>query len=51
MGAKSEKELDPKLSQVKDAVMKEPEMEPKLPSETGKTYSILKKGKKYSYHS
>ena len=25
---KSEEELDPKLSQVKDAVMKEPDMEP-----------------------
>ena len=32
---RSEDELGPKLSQVKDAVMKEPGMEPKQPSEPG----------------
>ena len=33
--ARLEDELDPKLSQVKDAVMKEPDMEPKQPTELG----------------
>ena len=33
--AKSGDEIDPKFSQVKDAVMKEPDMEPKTSSEIG----------------
>ena len=33
--AKSEDEVDPEFSQVKDTVMKEPDMEPKTSSEIG----------------
>ena len=39
--AKSEDELDPKFSQVKNAVMKEPDMEPKTSSEIGINYIVL----------
>ena len=38
---KSEEESDPKLSQVKDAIMKEPDLEPKTSSETGINFIIM----------
>ena len=39
--AKSGDEIDPKFSQVKDAVMKEPDMEPKTSSEIGVLFILF----------
>ena len=39
--SKSEEESDPKSSQVKEAIMKEPDLEPKTYSETGMNFSIM----------
>ena len=39
--AKSEDGVDPKLSLVKDAVMKEPDMDPTTSSEIGMNYDLI----------
>ena len=39
--SKSEEESDPKFSQVKDAIMKEPDLEPKTSSEIGINFIIM----------